>query len=229
MGANVRSKALPWLLAVSAVPLLALLLVARFRGGPSPEDAPGQEPRATAPERDAPAPDSGPRAPPASGLAATGADAGLPPGPISGAPPSEAPARHPVDLEKLRELLPGNLYWEMGVPTKDPEVLRKREQEGRRWNELYGKVQSNTATEQEIHQYYEHRRQVSEDSIAFASTVLQQYGAQLPEQERGLYELSIRMHRTRLEEMPRQIEEALARKGVQDQRRREWLGNGRGN
>ncbi|HYO54736.1 hypothetical protein [Archangium sp.] len=228
MGANARSKSPLWILAVSVVLLLAVLLAGVFRDGPSPEDAPGREQHATAPERSSP--DLGPRASPAPPLGlATGTDAGLPLEPISEATPSDTPARHPVDLEKLRELLPGNLYWEMGIPTKDPEVLRKREEEGRRWNELYGKVQSNTATEQEIHQYYEHRRKVSEDSIAFASMVLQQYGSQLPEQELGLYELSIRMHRTRLEEMPRQVEEALARKNAQDQRRREWLGSGRGN
>ncbi|HEY0094830.1 MAG TPA: hypothetical protein VGB96_10910, partial [Archangium sp.] len=82
---------------------------------------------------------------------------------------------------------------------------------------------------QEIHQYYEHRRKVSEDSIAFASTVLEQFGSQLPEQEQGLYALSIRMHRTRLDELPRQVEEALARKSAQDQRREAWRGSGSGN
>ncbi|HYO70887.1 MAG TPA: hypothetical protein VEU33_32885 [Archangium sp.] len=210
----------------SAVVLLVLVLAGAFRTGPSTDDAPGKESRAAVPERQPPAPE--PRAPPASsGLAAVGTDAGPPP--IAEAALGETPARHPVDLEKLRALLPGNLYWEMGVPTKDPEVLRKRDEEGRRWNELYGKVQSNTATEQEIHQYYEHRRKVSEDSIAFATAVLEQYGAQLPEQEQGLYALSIRMHRTRLEELPRQIEEALARKSAQDQRREAWRRGGGGN
>lgn len=220
---------MPWLVAVAAVVLLVWVLAGVFRTGPSTDDAPGHEPRAAVPERSAPAPEPGPRttsAPP--GLAAGGADAGLPLGPVSEMAATETPARHPVDLEKLRELLPGNRYWEMGVPTKDAEVLREREEEGRRWNELYGKVQSNTATEQEIHQYYEHRREVSEDAIAFASLVLEQYGSQLPEQEQGLYALSIRMHRTRLEELPRQIEEALARKSAQDQRRQEWERSGRG-
>ncbi|WP_245814997.1 hypothetical protein [Cystobacter ferrugineus] len=138
------------------------------------------------------------------------------------APSFEAAREHPVNLEKLREQMPDNLYWELGAPTKDPEILRRREEQARRWNTLLGKVQSNTATEEEIHQYYEHRRAVSEDFIAFASRVLQEHGAQLSEQERGLYELSIQMHRTRLEEIPRQVEDALARKAVQDRRREEW-------
>ena len=133
------------------------------------------------------------------------------------------PARqHPVNLARLRERMPDNLYWKLGAPTEDPEVLRERESEERRWNTLFGKVQSNTATEAEIQEYYAHRRQVSEDFIAFARAVLDEYGAQLPEQERGLYELSIRMHTTRLQEMPGQIDDALARKHAQDGRREQW-------
>lgn len=226
MGVNRRSKILPWLAAVSAVVLLGAGLAAVFGTGPSTDDASGHVQRPATPEA---APEPGPRATSAPPVLAAVTDAGLPPEPLAGSAPAGAPTRHPVDLEKLRALLPGNLYWEMGVPTKDPELLRKRDEEGRRWNELYGKVLSNTASEQEIHQYYEHRRKVSEDSIAFASLVLEQYGAQLPEQEQGLYALSIRMHRTRLEELPRQIEEALARKSLQDQRRQQWRGDGRGN
>jgi pyruvate/2-oxoglutarate dehydrogenase complex dihydrolipoamide acyltransferase (E2) component len=224
MGVNARSKILPWLLAASAAVVLVLVLAGVFRTEPSTDDASGQTPRAGVPMRNAPAPE--PRAEAAPPVPAASNAPGLPSEPAAEAAPASAPGRHPVDLQKLRELLPNNLYWETSVPTKDPEVLRKREEEGRRWNELYGKVQSNTATEQEIHQYYEHRRQVSEDAIAFASKVLEQYGAQLPEQEQGLYALSIRMHRTRLEELPRRIEEALARKSAHDQRREAWRGNG---
>ncbi|WPB80774.1 hypothetical protein KYC5002_16760 [Archangium violaceum] len=228
MAVNGRPKILPWLLGAAAVVLLVLVLVGVLFASPSTDDAPGQESRAAVPEQRAPAPEPW-AAPTSSALATVQGDAGLPANPIAEAAPSETPARHPVDLEKLRTLLPNNLYWETGVPTKDPEVLRKRDEEGKRWNALYGKVQSNTATEQEIHQYYEHRRQVSEDAIAFATTVLEQYGTQLPDQEQGLYALSIRMHRTRLEELPRQIEDALSRKGAQDQRREAWQRSGGGN
>jgi len=127
-----------------------------------------------------------------------------------------------VDLTHLRERLPGNLYWRMGAPTKDPNLLRWREEEEQRWNRLNGKVLSNTATEEEIHAYYAHRRRVSEDFMAFATLVLQEEGDRLSEPERGLYELSIRMHRTRLEELPQQLEEALTRKRFQALRRTAW-------
>jgi hypothetical protein len=226
MGANTRMKALPWLAAMAAVVLLAVLLGVLLRQEDSTRDAPGREAEAAAPARRDLSPDLEPGAPPSppQALAAVPADGGDSSDPHSGSPSSDAPRKHPVDLAKLRERLPDNLYWELGVPTKDPSVLRKREEEGRRWNELYGKVLSNTATEQEIRQYYEHRRAVSEDYIQFANLVLQEYGPQLPEQERGMYELSIRMHRTRLEEIPRQIEDALTRKRDQDQRRESWRG-----
>ncbi|WNG38500.1 hypothetical protein F0U61_36075 [Archangium violaceum] len=225
MGANTRSKTLPWLVAVAAVALLAVLWFVLPRHEAATEEAPRREEKVARPVGDAsPAPVPEAPSPPQTVTAVT-TDAGVASETLS----SDAPRRHPVDLAKLREQLPNNLYWELSAPTKDPLVLQKRAEETQRWNELYGKVQSNTASEEEIHQYYEHRRRVSEDSIAFASRVLQEYGSQLPEQERGLYELSIRMHRTRLDEIPRQTDDALARKRTQDQRRKEWLGGGRGN
>ncbi|NPC81181.1 hypothetical protein HPC49_23500, partial [Pyxidicoccus fallax] len=137
-------------------------------------------------------------------------------------PPDQAPQLHPVDLASLREKLPDNLYWELGAPTKDPEVLKRREDDAKRWNDLYGKVLSGSATEEEVRRYYEHRRRVSEDFITFAGAVLTEYGDRLPEQERGLYELSINMHRTRLAELPGQEQDALARRQVQEQRREAW-------
>jgi hypothetical protein len=231
MGANTRSKILPWLAAMAAIVLVAVLLGVLLRQGDASREARGPEVEAEAPARPAATAGLAPGEPPARPQALapplTAGDA--PSDPHSASPSSDEPRAHPVDLAKLRERLPDNLYWELGVPTKDPSVLQKRTEEERRWNELYGKVQSNTATEQEIRQYYEHRRAVSEDFIEFASLVLQEYGPQLPEQERGLYELSIRMHRTRLEEIPRQTEEALARKRDQEQRRENWRGDGRGN
>ncbi len=219
-----RSKTLPWLAVLAAAAVLVAAVLWSMSGGEPPPPPPPEQTRApppsTAPRIDAPREPQ--TAPPV--LAQGPADSGVPPEPVLEAPPQE----HPVNLAKLREQLPGNLYWEEGVPTQDPEVLRRRTDTARKWNALFGKVQSGTATEEEIHQYYDYRRQLSEDYVAFASLVLQQHGAQLPEQEQGLYELSIRMHRTRLEELPRQVDEALARKKLQDERREAWRRDGQG-
>jgi len=128
---------------------------------------------------------------------------------------------------ELRAKLPDNLYWELDAPTKDPEVLQKRAEAQRKWNELFGKVQSGDATEEEIHRYYDHRRKLSEDYLAVANLMLSEYGSRLPESDKGLIELSIRMHQDRLAEVPRQEQEAFARKQLQDQRREEWIRNGK--
>lgn len=140
--------------------------------------------------------------------------------------PQAAPAPSPVDLERIRAKLPDNLFWETGAPTKDPELLKKRADAEREWNTVFGRVQSGEASEEEIQRYYDYRRELSEDYIAVARTVLSEYGDTLPEQERGLYELSINMHTTRLQEMPRKREEALARRQAQAQRQREWKQGG---
>lgn len=140
---------------------------------------------------------------------------------------SAPPAEYPVKWEELRARLPDNLYWELGVPTKDPAVLQKRAEEGRKWNEIFGKVQSGDATEEEIHTYYDHRRKISEDYLAVANMMLSQYGDRLPDRDKGLIDLSIRMHQDRLAEVPRQLNDALARKQLQDQRREEWIRNGK--
>lgn len=118
---------------------------------------------------------------------------------------------YPVNLDELRRRLPNNLYWKLGAPTKDDKLLRMRTEQARQTNELYGKVLSTTATEEEIRRYYAERRRVSEDYIEFAALVLAEYRDRLPEEHIGLYEMSIRMHRTRLDELPRHLEDALAR------------------
>ncbi len=223
MAANAR-KALPWIAATAAVALIAVLFLTSTE---TPEAPPPVE------EAAAPAPASPPRplAPPPppeafaspvpGGLAGTGA-APLPAQVPEPEPEPETPKPYPVDMERLREKLPDNLYWEVAAPTKDPEVLKKRDEASRHWNDMYGKVLSGMATEAEVHAYYAHRRKLSEDFLAFATTVLSDYGDVLPERDRGLYELSIQMHRTRLEELPRQEAESLAHREAQERRRQAW-------
>ena len=146
---------------------------------------------------------------PAPSPSATRTDPALPALPAT---PAEATnSAYPVDLDELRRRLPDNLYWTLGAPTQDEAVLRRRSEHDRLSNELYGKVQSNTASEEEIGRYYDDRRRVSEDYIEFAERVLADYGSQLPEEHRGMYELSIKLHRGRLAQIPRDRDDALAR------------------
>jgi hypothetical protein len=211
MRADPPSKRLVWP-ALSALALVAVLAFVAFRtskaSAPTSTDVVASTPAA---------PTTGdPRSPSAPATAPPPAASG----PDDAPPAPGAPAL--VDLDQLRAKLPDNLYWRMGAPTKDPEILRARVDDERRRNDLYGKVLSNTASEEEIHAYYAERRKISEDYIEFAATALKDYGDRLPEQERGLYELSIKMHAKRLREVPGQIDDALARKKVQDRLREEW-------
>jgi hypothetical protein len=126
---------------------------------------------------------------------------------------------YPVNLELLRAEIPRNRYWIDSAPTDDPDVLKRREAEAAGWHELHGKVLSGTASTSEIRTWVDHRRQVSQDAIEFAQRVLAEHASELPERDRGLLELAIEMHRTRLAELPRQESEAQARKAEQDRRR----------
>lgn len=224
MSTKARWK-LPLLLGVAAVLVAALFAVLGGGGGPGAEvpERPVVEASSSAP---APSLPLGP-------VAASGAPEG--PGdaldrflqvPVPES--SEEPrAEYPVKMEELRSRLPGNLYWELDAPTKDPQVLQQRAEAQRKWNELFGKVQSGDASEEEIHRYYDYRRKLSEDYLAVADLMLTEYGDQLPERDKGLLGLSVQMHQDRLKAVPRQVEEALARKQLQDQRREEWIRNGK--
>lgn len=128
-----------------------------------------------------------------------------------------------VDLDALREELPNNRYFELGVPTDDPDILAARRETKDRWNRELGKVMANTATEAEVRAYYAERQEVSSDYVIFATAMLDRYRDVLPEQDVGLLELSRTLHRARLEEIPRRIEEAIARRDAHEIVREQWL------
>jgi hypothetical protein len=220
MSTQARRK-LPLVVGLSAM-LLAVLY--GVLGGKASEEVPPRE--VTAP---APATPPRPAAPvlgAAPGSPAEPLDRFLlanPDGESQGAPASD----HPVKMDELRKKLPDSLYWELDAPTQDPEVLARRAEAQRKWNEVFGKIQSGDATEEEIHRYYDHRKKLSEDYISVAQLMITEYGDKLPESDKGLIDLSIRMHQDRLEEVPRQVDEALARKQLQDRRREEWIRNGK--
>ncbi|MEM6732266.1 MAG: hypothetical protein AAF658_11975 [Myxococcota bacterium] len=124
--------------------------------------------------------------------------------PLTDEKPHGEEGRHPVDLDKIREELPDNLYWMLGVPTENEAILERR----KRWKDhdatLKGRVTSGTAAREEIDEYFARRERMSRDFVTFATRVLERYGDELPEQELGLYGLSVRMHVTRLEELPKE-------------------------
>lgn len=161
---------------------------------------------------------------------AAGATAPASAGPMSQAAPLPAPEgdseaeriaaasaqapRYPVDLAWLRTRLPGNLFWERDAPTSDPEVAKARAERARRSNEVFGRVQTGEASEEEIRTYYADRRKLSQDYLDLAQLVLTEKGEELPPRDRGMFELSAKMHRDRLAQIERDLADALARRAA---------------
>jgi hypothetical protein len=137
--------------------------------------------------------------------------------------PDPAVAWSKVDLEAVRAAMPNNLYWRLSMPTTDAALVREREQIRAEWNRQYGKVLSGTATEQEVRDYYAHRQRLSADSVEFATYLLDRYRDVLPERDVGLLELARELHLARLEELPRNLSDALERREAQERARRAWL------
>lgn len=127
-----------------------------------------------------------------------------------------------VDLDEMRRLLPDNRYWAEQEPTTDAVVLQRRADAHARRNTLHGKILSGGASTEEIEAYYAERERISKDAIAFAKTALEKYGNGLSQQERGLYELAIKLNGERLAELPRDKADAMTRKGRQEQARADW-------
>jgi hypothetical protein len=128
-----------------------------------------------------------------------------------------------VDLAAVQRALPDNLFWTNGAPTTDEAELERRARERDQWNVAYGKVLSGTGSEEEIRAYYDHRARLSGDYVEFTTYLLDHYGDDLTERDVSLLTLARRLHLARLEEVPRRMEEALARKQQQDDARARWL------
>jgi hypothetical protein len=149
---------------------------------------------------------------------ATSATPGKPPPPRWAALPPGA-SREPVLplADRLRAQAPDSAFWRDDAPGADEA---RKGDEGRRWNALYGKVLSGTASQAEIDLYFEHLRRRSEDYLHVAEAALAEPG--LSDRDRGLFTLAARMHRQRLSGLDEAREQAIARKQEQDQRRQAW-------
>ena len=130
---------------------------------------------------------------------------------------------YPVELDALREVLPDNLFWVYGAPTDDPDILAERKRHAAHLDEIFGRIQSNTATEEEIAEYYDHKEKLSKDYLTFTQTVLQQHADELSARDLGLYQLSESMHIKRLREYPKDRQDAKRRKAEQDRKREAWM------
>jgi hypothetical protein len=127
-----------------------------------------------------------------------------------------------LDLGEVRAALPDNLYWELGVPTKDPEILDKREQEKARRNEEYGRVLAGDANEGEVNAYYDYRQKLSTDYLELADYIKGHFGEKLDQKFNGLLDVAIRLNKARLAQIPADREDALARSREHAKIREQW-------
>ncbi|MGB5813430.1 MAG: hypothetical protein WBG86_23040 [Polyangiales bacterium] len=127
-----------------------------------------------------------------------------------------------LDYDALREKTPDSLYWLLAAPTDDPKVLEARRAENERRNQQFGRVSSNTASVDEINDYFAYRRRLSEDYVEVAQLILDTHGDDLSERDVGLFELTVSLHGSRLAELPNKLDDALRRKAEYDEVKRAW-------
>ena len=146
-------------------------------------------------------------------------------GPVNNADEISAFARawDSLDLVEVRKAMPENLVWKLAAPTDDPAVLEARKKSRQYWEALYGRVYSNTASVEEIHEYYAHQQQRSSDYIEFVSHIVDNHERDLRIQDLKLLHLARSMHAARLQEIPRRQADALARQEAHAKAREAWL------
>jgi hypothetical protein len=123
-------------------------------------------------------------------------------------------AEYPVKLDALRAKFPKNRYWELGAPTSDVAVAKARAAHAEADNKMMGKITANEATPEEIHAYYAERRAISKDYIEISKAILDDNADKLPERDRGMYGLALKMHTDRLTQIDRDEHDALTRRGA---------------
>lgn len=127
-----------------------------------------------------------------------------------------------IDLREAKVLMPDNIYWELGAPTKDPAVLEARDAERRRRNQEYGRVLAGDASEDQVRAYYDYRTHVSRDYLEFAEFMRRRFSDSANEEFLGLLDLSVKMHSARLAQIPGDLEASLERGREQMRLREEW-------
>jgi hypothetical protein len=120
-------------------------------------------------------------------------------------------AAYPVKLDALRARIPSNRYWTLGAPTSDPVIAKQRAARAEQDNRELGRITANEASPEDIRAYYDERRAISKDYLELAELVLKEQGEALPERDRGMFELSANLHRSRLQQIERDQADALAR------------------
>lgn len=127
-----------------------------------------------------------------------------------------------IDLREALALMPDNLYWKLGAPTKDPEVLAEREAERKRRNEEYGRVLAGDASEDEVRAYYDYKKKLSSDYLEFAEFMARRHRDSDNKEFVGMLDLATKLHAEKLAALTGELEDALARARERAQIREDW-------
>ena len=127
-----------------------------------------------------------------------------------------------IDLREARELMPDNLYWQRGAPTKDPEVLAARDEERRKRNEEYGRVLAGDANEDEVKAYYDYKKRLSSDYLEFAEFMARRHRNAENKEFVGMLDLATKMHAEKLKQLDAELEAALALSRQRQKAREDW-------
>ncbi len=127
-----------------------------------------------------------------------------------------------IDLREAQAVMPDNIYWQLGAPTSDPEVLAARKEEKKRRNEEYGLVLSGDANAEQVGAYYDYREHISTDFLEFAEWMKNRYAGKVHEELEGMLDLSIKLHKARLAQIPKDRQDAIQRSGEREKIREDW-------
>jgi hypothetical protein len=148
--------------------------------------------------------------------------------PASPAPVVEAPeyidglVYGELDLREALALMPDNLYWQRGSPTKDPEVLARREAEEKKRNEEYGRVLAGDASEDEVKAYYDYKKRLSSDYLEFSEFMSRRFKNADNKEFVGMLDLAMKMHAERLKLLDGELADALELSRERAKVREDW-------
>lgn len=122
-------------------------------------------------------------------------------GDSSGAPPF-AP-----DMDRLRDELPGNL----AIPPRDKNERWMRDEAKKSRNELFGRISSNIASDDEVHSYYDEQALLTRDSIAMLEWILKEHEEEMGERDLSRHHFLLDQFKKRLAAIPDREARALTR------------------
>ncbi len=111
------------------------------------------------------------------------------------------------DMDRLRAELPGNL----AIPPRDKDERWMRDEAKKSRNELFGRISSNIASDEEVHSYYDEQALLTRDSIAMLEWILNEHEEEMGERDLARHHFLLDQFKKRLAAIPDRQARALRR------------------